>query len=103
MGHLSGQAVIAQIKGCEDVGVIQERGRGQFLQACEAKALQERLGCRKAEPPVGTGKFLDKLEIAEFHDEAALIGVEEAVDFRLANRLLKGDAGEHFEGRGREI
>ena len=51
---------------------------------------------------VATGEFLHKLEIAERHDKAALICVEEVVDFRLADRLLKGDAGEHFERRDRE-
>jgi hypothetical protein len=49
------------------------------LQACEPEALQECLGCRKAQTAVGTGRFLHKREIAEFHDEAALVGVEKAV------------------------
>jgi hypothetical protein len=55
----------------------------------------------KAQPTVATGKFVHELEVPEFHDEAALVGVEELVDFCLADRLLKGDAGEHFECRGR--
>ena len=44
-----------------------------------------------------------ELEIPESHGESALFGVEEPVDFRLADWLLKGNAGEHFEGRRREI
>jgi hypothetical protein len=42
-----------------------QRGRGQFLQAYEAKALQERLRCHKAQPTVGTGKFLHDLKLLE--------------------------------------
>jgi hypothetical protein len=40
------------------------------------------------------------LKVPECDDEAALIGVEEPVNFRLADRLLKGDIGEHFESGG---
>ena len=79
-----------------------ERGRGQFLQARQAEALQEQFRCREAQAAVCTGKFLHKLEISERHDEPALVGIEETVDFRLADWLPKGDAGEHFERRGRE-
>jgi hypothetical protein len=79
-----------------------ERGRGQFLQARQAEALQEQFRCREAQAAVCTGKFLHKLEISERHDEPALVGIEETVDFRLADRLPKGDAGEHFERGGRE-
>jgi hypothetical protein len=68
----------------------------------EAKALQERFGCRKAQAAIATGEFLHKLEIPHFHDEPALVGIEKPVDFRLADWLLKGDAGEHFEREGRE-
>jgi hypothetical protein len=32
---------------------------------------------------VETGEFLHKLEIPEFHHEAALVDVEETVDFRI--------------------
>jgi len=41
-----------------------------------------------------------ELEIPEFHGESALFGVDEPVDFRLADWLLKGDAGEHFKRSG---
>ena len=58
--------------------------------------------CGEAQAAVGTGEFLHKLEIPKFHNEPALVGVEKLVDFRLADGLLKGDAGEHFECRGAE-
>ena len=83
--------------------IIQKRCGSQFAQPRETKALQKCLRRSEAQTAVATGKFLHKLEIAECHDEAALVGVEKAVDFRLTDRLLKGDAGEHFEGRGREF
>jgi len=82
---------------------IQERGRGKIPQACQAKALQKGFRCGEVQTAIGGGEFLYKLEIPEFHHEAALVDVEETVDFRLADWLLKGDAGEHFECRGREI
>jgi len=82
--------------------ITRQQGRGQFLQACEPEALQERLRCGKAQPAVVTGELFDEHEIPEFHDECALVGIEEVIDFCLANRLLKGDAGEHFECRGRD-
>ena len=69
------------------------------MQVCEAKALQERFGCRKAQPTVATREFFYKLEIPKLHNESTLVGVEESVDFCLADRLPKGDAGEHFERR----
>jgi hypothetical protein len=72
---------------------------GQFLQTCQAETLQEFFRCRKAQPAVGAGEFLHKLEIPEFHNEPALVGVEKTVDFRLADWLLKGDAREHFKAR----
>jgi hypothetical protein len=56
------------------------------------------LRCHKAQPTVGTGKFLHEL-VPEFHDKPALIDIEKAVEFRLVDWLLKGDAGEHFGGR----
>ena len=65
--------------------------------------MQKGFRCRKAQTAVGSREFLHKLEIPEFHYEAALVDVEETADFRLADRLLKGDASEHFERRGREI
>jgi hypothetical protein len=37
-----------------------------------------------------------------FHISQWLVGVEDTIDFRLDNRLLKGNAGQHFEGPGRE-
>ena len=45
------------------------------MQTCEPKALQKCFSCRKAQPAVATCEFLHKLEIAEFHDEPALVGV----------------------------
>ena len=78
---------------------IRERGRGQFSETREAETLQERLGCREAETGVCTSKFLHKLEIPKFHNEPALVGVEKSIDFRLADWLPKGDAGEHFKAR----
>jgi hypothetical protein len=69
---------------------------------CQTEALQKGLRCGEAQTAVYSCKFLHKLEIAERHDKAALICVEKVVDFRLTDRLLKGDAGEHFERRGRE-
>ena len=80
----------------------QEGGRGQFLQTCQTEALQKGLRCGEAQTAVCPCEFLHKLQIAERHDKAALICVEKVVDFRLTDRLLKGDAGEHFERRGRE-
>jgi len=52
--------------------------------------LQEFFRCRKTQPAVAPA------------NSSALIGVEKPVDFRLADWLLKGDAGEHFERGGRE-
>ena len=78
-------------------------GRGQFLQTCQSEALQERFSCGEAQPAVGTGKFLHKPEIPEFHDEPALVGIEKPVDFRLADWLPKGDARQHFKGRRRHL
>jgi hypothetical protein len=83
-----------------DALTTQERSRGQFSETREAEALQERLGCREAQATVCTGKFLHKLEISERHDEPALVGIEETIDFRLADWQPKGDAGEHFERGG---
>ena len=60
--------------------------------------MQKGLRGREAQAAIATGKFFHEPKIAQFHDEPALIGGEEAVDFRLANRLLKSDTGEHFEG-----
>ena len=45
---------------------------------------------RDAQATVVTGKFFHEPKIAQLHDEPALICREEAIDFRLANRLLKG-------------
>ena len=59
--------------------------------------MQKGLRGREAQAAVVTGKFFHEPKIAQLHDEPALIRREEAVDFRLANRLLKGDAGERFE------
>jgi hypothetical protein len=59
--------------------------------------------CGEVQTAIGAGELLHKLEIPEFHHEAALVDFEETIDFHLADRLLKGDAGEHFECRGREI
>jgi hypothetical protein len=56
----------------------------------------------EAQSAVAPGKFLHKLQIPEFHDQPALVSAEKVVDFCLADWLLKGDAGEHFECRGRE-
>ena len=71
-----------------------ERGsRGQVLQTRQSQALQEHLRCRKRH----------ELETPEFHDVPALVGVEELVDFRMANRLLKSHACEHLECCGRKI
>ena len=81
----------------------QEGGRGQFLQTCEPEALQKGFRCGEAQPAVGAGEFLHKLEIPKFHNEPALVGVEKLVDFRLADWLPKGDAGEHFKGRGCQL
>ena len=83
--------------------MIQERGCGQFLQVCEAKALQERFGCRKAQATVATRELFYEVQIPKLHNESTLVGVEESVDFCLADRLPKGDEGEHFERGGREI
>ena len=59
--------------------------------------LQEFCRGRKAKTAVGAGKFLHELEIAKFDNEPALVSVEKEVDFRLADWLPKGDAGEHFK------
>src|ERR1700752_1264516 len=87
---------------CYDALTIRERGCGQFSQAGQSEALQERFRCRKAQPTVGAGEFLNKFEIPKFHNEPTLVGVEEAINFCLADRLLKGDAGEQLEGCARE-
>ena len=62
---------------------------GQFAQARQSEALQERLRRRKTQPTVGASEFLHKFEIPKFHNEPALVGVEKAVDFRLADCLPK--------------
>jgi len=80
----------------------QEGSGCQFLQTCQTEALQKGLRCGEAQTAVCPCEFLHKPEIAERHDKAALISVEKVVDLRLTDRLLKGDAGEHFERRGRE-
>ena len=77
-----------------DGRIARERGRGQFPQTCESKALQEFSCGRKAQPAVGADEILHKLEIPKFHNQPALVGVEKLVDFRLADLLPKGDAGE---------
>jgi hypothetical protein len=66
---------------------IQERGRGKIPQACQAKALYKGFRCRKAQTAVETGELLHNLEIPEFHHKAALVDVEETIDFRLVDRL----------------
>ena len=43
------------------------------------------------------GKFLHRVEIPKFCNEPTLVGIEEPVDFRLADWLFKGDTGEHLE------
>ena len=95
--------VAPSYKGSYNALTIRERDCGQFAQARKAKALQERPSCGKAQPTVGAGEFLYKLEIAKRHDESTLVGVEEPVDFRLADRLLECNAGKHFERGGREL
>ena len=80
-----------------------KRGGGQFLQARQAEALQEQFRCREAQAAVCTGKFLYKLEISKRHDEPTLVGIEEMIDFCLADRLPKRDAGKDFERRGCEL
>ena len=66
------------------------------------RSAARRFPCGEAQTAVCPCEFLHKPEIAERHDKAALISVEKMVDLRLTDRLLKGDAGEHFERRGRE-
>jgi hypothetical protein len=83
--------------------IVRKRDRGQFAQTRETKALQERSSRRKAQATVGASEFLYELEIAKRHDESALVGVEEPVDFRLADRLPERNAGKHFERGGREM
>ena len=82
--------------------IIRKRCGSQFAQTREAKALQKCLRRCKAQTSIATSKLLHELEITERDDDAALVGVKKAVDFRLAYRLLKGYAGEHFECRGCE-
>jgi hypothetical protein len=94
--------VASSYEGFYDALTIRERGCGQFAQAGQSEALQERFRCRKAQPTVGAGEFLDKFEIPKFHHEPTLVGVAEAINFCLADRLLKGDAGENLEGCARE-
>jgi hypothetical protein len=53
----------------------------------------------KRNPPSAPANSSHKLEIAKFHNEPAFVGVEKPVDFRLADWLPKGDAGEHFKAR----
>ena len=67
-----------------DALTSRERGRGQFLQACQAEAVQEHFGCREAQSAVGSGEFLHEVEIPKFYNEATLVGIEEPVDVRLA-------------------
>jgi hypothetical protein len=45
--------------------------------------------------PSGADKSRHKVKIPELYDQSALVSVHEMVNFRLADRLLKGDAGEH--------
>ena len=77
--------------------IARERGCGQFLQTCQTETLQEFFRCGEAQPAVGAGEFLHKLEIPQFDNEPALVDVEKLVDFRLADWLPKGDARQHFK------
>jgi hypothetical protein len=56
--------------------IIQKRCGSQFAQPRETKAPQKCLRRSEAQTSVATGKFFHKLEIAERHDEAALVGIE---------------------------
>jgi hypothetical protein len=56
-----------------DALTIRERGSGQFSQASQSEALQERSSRRKAQPTVGAGEFLDKFEIPKFYNESTLV------------------------------
>ena len=78
--------------------ITRQRGRGRFPQTCETEALQECFRCGEAQPAVGAGEFLHQLEIPKLDDQPPLIGIEKEIDFRLADRLPKGDAREHFKG-----
>lgn len=94
--------VAPSYKGSYNALTIRERDCGQFSQARQSEALQEGFRRRKAQPTVGAGEFLDKFEIPKFHDESTLVGVEEAINFRLTDWLFERNAGEHFEGCSRE-
>jgi hypothetical protein len=71
-------------------------------QARQSEALQERFRRRKVQPTVGASEFLHKFESSKFHNEPTLVGVEEPIDFCLADRLPERDAGKHFERGGGE-
>ena len=45
-------------------------------------------------------ELLQKLEIPEFDDKPALVGIEKPVDFRLTDWLLRGNAQKDFERGG---
>ena len=67
---------------------------------CKAESLQESHSCGEAEAAVGSSKFFYQPQIPKLHNQAALVGVEEPVDFRLADWLLKGDTSDYFERSG---
>jgi hypothetical protein len=53
----------------------------------------ENVPVAKRNRPSAPPKFLYELEIAKRHDDPALVGIEEPIDFRLADWLLECDAG----------
>jgi hypothetical protein len=56
-----------------DTLTIREGVCGQFAQARQSEALQERLRRRKTQPTVGASEFLHKFEIPKFHNEPSLV------------------------------
>ena len=61
---LAGPTLVASLyQRFYDALTTRERGRGQFPQARQSEALQERFSRGESQPTVGAGEFLDKFEI----------------------------------------
>jgi hypothetical protein len=86
------RASIAHIKGCVAGGLAKNEAAANSCKLARPKRCKK-VRCGEAQTAACPCEFLHKLEIAERHDKAALISVEKVVDFRLTDRLLKGDAG----------
>ena len=92
----------AHIKSCVAGGLAKKDAAANSCKLARPKRCKKVCVVAKRRQPSAPANSSTSPEIAERHDKAALISVEKVVDLRLTDRLLKGDAGEHFERRGRE-